>query len=163
MPDDDLQVDACTITKFLRTMEANQLLMGQARGRGRRGGGCALGSLSLLIGQASRARMSLCRAKGTRVAWKHLFQQEGAALRFMPFVEIMAPALRFDLFQSVITATLANSFTGHGLDTLWPWLLRYPRNSVAVVDAICMGIKEKDAVPAESLLDMQSFQGLKPG
>ena len=45
-------------------------------------------------------QMSLCRAKGTRVAWKHLFQQEGAALRFMPFVEIMAPALRFDLFQS---------------------------------------------------------------
>jgi hypothetical protein len=43
--------------------------------------------------------MSLCRRRGTRVAWKHLFQQEGSAIRFGAFVEVMAPAFRYDFFR----------------------------------------------------------------
>ncbi|PSC73166.1 Adenosylmethionine-8-amino-7-oxononanoate aminotransferase isoform B [Micractinium conductrix] len=74
LADSDVEVSACTLTRFFRNAEANQLLL---------------------------AQMSAS-------------------------------------FFSVVHPSMANSWTGYGLDTLWPWLLRFPRNTVAVVDAFCM-------------------------
>ncbi|KAL4447590.1 hypothetical protein ABPG75_004809 [Micractinium tetrahymenae] len=39
---------------------------------------------------------------------------------------------------AVVRSTLVHSFTGWGLDTVWPFLLGFPRDSIGVVDAVCM-------------------------
>eukprot|EP00887_Chlorella_sp_A99_P006707 scaffold3.g6707.t1 len=78
--------------------------------------------------------MSLCRVEGSAVLWPHLYERQGNALRYVAF----ATGIRLDLFQAVIWVTMDKSWTGWGLDSLWPYLLRFPRDGLAVVDAVCM-------------------------
>lgn len=111
LPDDDIVASSCDITRFLRVMEAHQLVL---------------------------AQMSVCRTNGTEVVWDHMFQSCDHALRYTTFVEIMAASMRLDFFQAVVRPTLTRSFTGWGLDTIWPYLLRYSKDQIAVVNAICM-------------------------
>ena len=75
----------------------------------------------------------------------------------------MAPIFRMDFFEGVVKPTLWDAYTGwvrllilsfliysppsshhrhhyifQGLDFIWPFLLRYPRRHVAVIDDVCM-------------------------
>ncbi|KAL4439390.1 hypothetical protein ABPG77_008719 [Micractinium sp. CCAP 211/92] len=111
LPDDDVRASSCDVAGLFAMMEAAQLQL---------------------------AQMSVCRVGGTWVFWPTLFQRPGIALRFTPFVEIMAPAFDFSFFQAVVRPTLVHSFTGWGLDTIWPYLLGFPRDRIGVVDAVCM-------------------------
>ncbi|KAL4422957.1 hypothetical protein ABPG75_009154 [Micractinium tetrahymenae] len=111
MPDDDIVASACDIARFFDILENQQLYI---------------------------AQMSVCPVEGSAVMWPHLFKRESNALRFTAFVEIMASALRFDFFQAVVRSTMGQSWTGWGLDTIWPFLLGYPPDGLAVVDAVCM-------------------------
>ncbi|KAL4451227.1 hypothetical protein ABPG77_009299 [Micractinium sp. CCAP 211/92] len=111
MPDDDIVASACDIARFFGILERQHLYI---------------------------AQMSLCPVDGTAVMWPHLFKREGNAMRYVAFVEIMAAALRFDFFQAVVRSTLGQSWTGWGLDTIWPFLLGFPPDGLAVVDAVCM-------------------------
>ncbi|KAL4419603.1 hypothetical protein ABPG77_001657 [Micractinium sp. CCAP 211/92] len=111
LPDDDVLASACDIARLFWLMDASGLEL---------------------------AQMSVCRVGGTWVFWPSLFQRPGIALRYTPFVEIMAPAFSFSFFQAVVRPTLVHSFTGWGLDTVWPYLLGYPQDAVGVADAVCM-------------------------
>jgi hypothetical protein len=53
-------------------------------------------------------------------------------------VEIMAPIFQMGFFEGLVRPTLYNAFTGWGLDFVWPFMMRYPRRRVAVLDEICM-------------------------
>jgi hypothetical protein len=45
-----------------------------------------------------------------------------------------------DFYQSVICATFSKYWTyvGWGLDSIWPALVHYPQDRIAVIDAVCM-------------------------
>ncbi|GAB4815444.1 hypothetical protein N2152v2_002490 [Parachlorella kessleri] len=111
LPDDDLRMDTCQINTFFS----------------------ALKEFSVVLGQPS-----VCRGEHSYTCWEELFQDPQYRLRYTNFIEIMAPALRFDFFQHVVRYTLEGTYTGYGLDFAWPALLHWPRNKVAVVDDICM-------------------------
>lgn len=64
--------------------------------------------------------MSVCEEEGSHVLWTHLHQRHGNALRYTAFVELMAPAFRFDFWQAVVRPTIAKSYTGWGLDVSEP-------------------------------------------
>lgn len=56
-------------------------------------------------------------------------------LRFTNFVEIMMPCFSSDTFAKCVH-TFDQSPIGHGLDYLWPKILDYPSNKIAIIDEI---------------------------
>lgn len=50
----------------------------------------------------------------------------------------MTPIFEIDFFKHVVTPSLWNAHTGWGLDFIWPYLLRYPTNKIAVLDEVCV-------------------------
>jgi hypothetical protein len=105
IPDDDLLADSATIGKMFELFHKHELWLAQP----------ALG------------RGSFTRRKVLKVA-------PNSVLRYTNFVEIMAP-----LFSRYALTTLLPTFTssasGWGLDYIWPHLLGYPRNRIAILDA----------------------------
>lgn len=69
---------------------------------------------------------------------QYLYNDPENVLRYVSFVEIMAPMFRMDFFENVIAPSLWNAFAGWGLDFTWPFLLRYPRRHIGVIDDVCM-------------------------
>lgn len=72
--------------------------------------------------------------------WRIMFQQKDKLLRYVSFVEIMAPIFTFreGFYDQFVVPTLFDAYTGWGLDFVWPFLLKYPRNRIAVIDDVCM-------------------------
>lgn len=59
-------------------------------------------------------------------------------LRYVNMVEIMAPIFEMELFDRMVRPTLFDAYFGWGLDWLWPALLSYPPDKVAVIDEVCV-------------------------
>ncbi|KAL4430961.1 hypothetical protein ABPG75_006217 [Micractinium tetrahymenae] len=110
-PDDDLVMDICTVNTMFSTLAAYDLLMAQP---------------------------SLCDAAWSSSPWKIVFQNPSNILRFTTFNEIMAPAFNMSFFDNFIRESLYNAYYGWGLDFVWPFLLRYPVDKIAVVDQACV-------------------------
>lgn len=110
-PDDDLTLDLCTINTVFYLMKTYTLLAAQP---------------------------SLCDAPWSFTPWKILYQQSQNILRFTTMIEIMAPTFDMDYFQNFIRPSLHNAHVGWGLDFIWPYLLHYPRDKIAVIDQVCM-------------------------
>ena len=49
-----------------------------------------------------------------------------------------APVFEMRMFTSFVLPTLADSYTGWGLDIAWPFLLKYPHDRIGVIDAVCL-------------------------
>jgi hypothetical protein len=113
LPDDDLHMNTCAINKVFSTMKTYDLLMAQP---------------------------SVCHARGSATWRPELHQNPSYLLRYTTFVEVMAPTYRMDFYHSVIRATFSKYWTyvGWGLDSIWPALLHYPEDRIAVIDAVCM-------------------------
>lgn len=113
LPDDDLHMNTCAINKVFSTMRTYDLLMAQP---------------------------SVCHVRGSATWRPELHQNPQYLLRYTTFVEVMAPTYRMDLFHNVIRATFSKYWTyvGWGLDSVWPALLHYPKDRIAVIDAVCM-------------------------
>lgn len=60
-------------------------------------------------------------------------------MRFTNFVELMAPTFETHFLNTTVWSTLTEAYTGWALDFIWPFLLKFPRDKVAIVDAVCMG------------------------
>lgn len=56
-------------------------------------------------------------------------------LRFTNFVEIMCPVMSKSAF-STLAPFYSENISSHGLDFLWPKLLGYPTNKIAILDEI---------------------------
>lgn len=56
-------------------------------------------------------------------------------LRYTSFVEIMCPLFSHDCLQQMVH-TFEGSVAAWGLDYVWPLLLGYPKDRVAVIDAV---------------------------
>jgi hypothetical protein len=113
VPDDDVEFfDTCTINRIFEVFDAYKLLLGQP---------------------------SLCRTPYKSTYWDLLYSNRPeTVLRYVTFVEIMAPIFSMDFFNGVVQPSLWNAYTGWGLDFTWPFLLRYPDRHIGVIDDVCM-------------------------
>ncbi|KDD75400.1 hypothetical protein H632_c702p0, partial [Helicosporidium sp. ATCC 50920] len=90
-------------------------------------------SYELELGQ-----ISICRHPQSRTLIPVAWQEPDAILRYTAFVEIMAPIMTMETLTYVVAPTLMFASVGWGLDYVWPFLLNYPRDKVAVIDEVCM-------------------------
>lgn len=63
--------------------------------------------------------------------------QPGSFLRYTNFVEVLAPLMHIRTLLK-LTETFLINYSGWGYDYLWPLLLGYPENKIAIIDAIIM-------------------------
>jgi hypothetical protein len=59
----------------------------------------------------------------------------GHILRYTNFVEIMCPLMSKACFKKLAPYYMEN-YTSHGLDYLWPKILGYPKNKIAIIDKV---------------------------
>lgn len=60
-----------------------------------------------------------------------------AVLRFTNFVEVLAPLMSLQTLLQ-LKNTFDLNYSGWGYDYLWPFLLGYPKDKIAIIDAIIM-------------------------
>lgn len=72
--------------------------------------------------------------KHSHHSWPTLLQDPRYTLRYTNFVEAMAPIFSKSALQSCWT-TFEKSTSGWGLDSVWPKLLGYPSDKIAILDA----------------------------
>ena len=105
LADDDLATDAANLCRMFELFHARALWLAQPA-----------------LGPGSHVSHGITR------------QVAGSMLRFTSFVEVMCP-----LFSNGALERLAHTFresvSGWGLDYLWPHLLGYPRDRIAILDA----------------------------
>jgi hypothetical protein len=107
-PDDDLDIDAAAVERFLDVFRAHRLSLAQP---------------ALVDGCYWSHELTLACST---------FE-----LRYTNFVEVMAPAFSRDALHAC-APTFGLSKSGWGLDFAWPIVLGRPRDSVAIVDATPM-------------------------
>ena len=90
------------------------------------------------------AQQSVCTHKNSNTWMPQLHQTPKFALRYTSWVEIMAPIFETSFLNGLVQDTLAGAYSGFGLDSVWPFLLGYPKNQIAILDAVCMGHPKSD-------------------
>ena len=63
--------------------------------------------------------------------------QPNTLLRFTNFVEVLAPLMSLDTLM-LVKDTFDENYSGWGYDFLWPYLLEYPQDKIAIIDSIVM-------------------------
>jgi hypothetical protein len=63
--------------------------------------------------------------------------QSGSLLRYTNFVEILAPLMSLETLM-LCKDTFNENYSGWGYDFLWPYLLNYPKDKIAIIDSIVM-------------------------
>lgn len=77
-------------------------------------------------------------------------------MHYTNFIEIMAPVFEMEFFDEMVRPTLYRAYYGWMLDYIWPWLLGYPTDRIAVVDTVCMFHPGTDRKAPTSLYVMAS-------
>ena len=84
----------------------------------------------LAIAQASLSHNSFC-------SWPIFKNKAACLLRYMGQVEVMAPLFSQQALRQCLVSFAENK-SSWGLDSVWPKILGYPRNQLAVLDAVVM-------------------------
>jgi hypothetical protein len=63
--------------------------------------------------------------------------QPGNLLRYTNFVEILAPLMNLETLM-LCKDTFDENYSGWGYDFLWPYMLNYPKDKIAIIDSIVM-------------------------
>lgn len=58
-------------------------------------------------------------------------------LRYTNFVEVLAPLMSLETLM-LCKDTFDKNYSGWGYDFLWPYLLNYPKDKIAIIDSIIM-------------------------
>ncbi len=103
-PDDDLLTDGATISRMFDLFRQFDLWLAQPA-----------------LGAGSYASFRITRAV------------YGMKLRYTNFVEIMCPLFNWEGLRA-LQHTFGASISGWGLDVLWPFLLRFPKDRIAILD-----------------------------
>lgn len=85
--------------------------------------------------------VSICRDDYSFWHW-FVGQHPLSILRYTNFVELMAPTFTTKFLNTTVRETLTEAYTGWGLDFVWPFLLKFPRDKIAIVDSVCLGHKD---------------------
>jgi hypothetical protein len=63
--------------------------------------------------------------------------QENSLLRYTNFVEVLAPLMNLETVLK-LKETFDANYSSWGLDGIWPYILNYPKNKIAIIDTISM-------------------------
>lgn len=63
--------------------------------------------------------------------------QTGNLLRYTSFVEVLAPLMSLETLM-LCKDTFDENYSGWGYDFLWPYLLGYPKDKIAIIDSVVM-------------------------
>lgn len=80
-----------------------------------------------------------------------LYQFSDLGLLYTNLVEVMTPVFEMEYFDELVRPTLYRAHFGWLLDFLWPWLLGYPTDKIAVVESVCVFHPQADRHRADSL------------
>lgn len=58
-------------------------------------------------------------------------------LRYTNFVEVLAPLMNLETLM-LLKDTFDKNYSGWGFDFLWPYMLDYPKDKIAIIDSIVM-------------------------
>lgn len=106
MPDDDIRTNCATISRMFHTFMV----------------------YNLLLAQPALTRHSYYSHKVT-------LQEEAYLLRYTNYVEVMAPIFSREALKT-LWPTFNKSISGFGLDSIWPKILGYPKDKLAVLDRV---------------------------
>ncbi|WP_053433332.1 DUF707 domain-containing protein [Sporosarcina globispora] len=104
IPDDDISTDYSTINQML------EIFM----------------HYDLLLAQPALTKDSFYSHKITK-------RKRGCLLRYTQFAEVMAPIFSREALQ-LCWKSFVKSRSGWGLDSVWPKILGYPQNKIAIID-----------------------------
>jgi hypothetical protein len=104
-PDDDISSDCASVCRMFDLLHEHELWLAQPA-----------------LGPGSHVSHAITR------------RYARFALRYTSFVEVMCPVFSRATLER-LAYTFGQSVSGWGLDYLWPHLLGYPRDRVAVLDA----------------------------
>jgi hypothetical protein len=94
--------------------------------------------INKLFQLAETYRLQLCQPAMTGYISHPLTAvKPGSFLRYTNFVEVLAPLMHIDTLLELKNSFRIN-YSGWGYDYLWPYLLGYPKNSIAIIDSIIM-------------------------
>jgi hypothetical protein len=65
------------------------------------------------------------------------FPRRDLILRYTSFVEVLAPMFKLET-MIFLKHTFDCNITAHALDFVWPKLLGYPENKIAIIDEVVM-------------------------
>jgi hypothetical protein len=86
---------------------------------------------------AEEHQLLLCQPAMTGYISHKVTMPGKSLMRFTNFVEVLAPLMSVDtLFR--LKATFVLNHSGWGYDFLWPYLLGYPRDKIAIIDSVRM-------------------------
>ena len=87
-------------------------------------------ALNLQLAQPSLTKDSFC-------SWPFLKSKRGSFVRFVGEVEVMAPIFSKDTLNKCLHTFIENK-SSWGMDTLWSYILNFPKDKIAVFDFIQM-------------------------
>ncbi len=94
--------------------------------------------INKLFQLAETYQLQLCQPAMTGYISHPLTEPKpGSFLRYTNFVEVLAPLMHIDTLLKLKSSFRLN-YSGWGYDYLWPYLLGYPKNSIAIIDSIIM-------------------------
>ena len=95
-------------------------------------------SINRLFDIAKKFNLSICQpSMDGYFSHDITYPRKTSALRYTSFVEVLAPLFNLETFN-LLKHTFDCNVTAHGLDFVWPKLLNYPQNKIAIIDAIIM-------------------------
>jgi len=95
-------------------------------------------SINKLFDIAKHFNISICQpAMDGHVSHQITFPHRGLTLRYTSFVEVLAPMFKLET-MNFLKHTFDCNITAHALDFVWPKLLGYPENKIAIIDEVVM-------------------------
>lgn len=92
-------------------------------------------------------------------SWNITIQSTDYIVRYTHFVEIMVPLFSPSALR-ICSPTFDTSFSGWGIDFVWPKLLKYPNNKIGIIDAT--PVRHTRPVGKGNLVSVQSKNGQIP-
>lgn len=91
-------------------------------------------------------------------SWNITIRKADHIVHFTHFVEIMVPLFSPYALQ-ICAPTFDTSFSGWGIDFIWPKLLQYPDNKIAIIDAT--PVRHTRPVGKGNLVNIQNGSGVQ--
>ena len=95
-------------------------------------------NINKLFELANKYKLSLCQpSMNGYVSHRITLPQPNNLLRYTNFVEVLAPMMNLETLLFV-KDTFDENYSGWGYDFLWPYMLNYPKDKIAIIDSIVM-------------------------
>jgi hypothetical protein len=95
-------------------------------------------NINKLFETADQLKLSICQPSMEGYISHEITKPvSNSVLRYTNFVEVLAPLFNLESLLKVYK-TFDLNYSGWGYDYLWPYLLNYPKDKIAIIDEITM-------------------------